>query len=55
MICPHCGKPFSTQITHEQVKDILSLSRKGFSCREIASLVGVSFASVARILREAKK
>lgn len=52
MICPHWGNTFKTAITDKQIKQIFSLHKKGYSCRDIAAVVGCSFASVSRLLRE---
>lgn len=55
MICPHCGESFSRTITSSQVETMLRYSKQGMSSREIALIVGCSFATVARVVRLARE
>lgn len=54
MICPHCRKPINKRATPAQKKEMLRLSKEGYSCRDIASFMGglVSFSTVSRVLRD---
>ena len=52
MICPNCKKKFSNKITEQQTINVIELSKKGMSCREIAKKVGISFSSVSRITKQ---
>lgn len=51
MICPHCKKPISYNISDSQKNKIRGLNKKGYSLRDIQQLTGVSFSTVGRILR----
>lgn len=51
MICPNCKKKFSNKITEQQTINVIELSKKGMSCREIAKKIGISFSSVSRITK----
>ena len=56
MICPHCGKPVPWKsIDAKKRKEILALSREGYSLRDIALKLNISFASAGRIIRESRK
>lgn len=57
MICPHCGKaiPSPTKRIDERTRvEVMKLHRHGFSARDIQHMLGISFSSAARIVREAK-
>ncbi len=55
MICPHCKKAISRQITTAQKKKVLAFHAEGFSSRDIQAKTGVSFSSVCRIVRQVEE
>ncbi len=57
MICPHCRKPIKREHTEAIKKKVLSLHAKGYSVRDIESLLErvVSFSTVAKWIRELQK
>ncbi len=57
MICPHCRKPidYKKLISDEIKREVIEFYSRGFSCRDIQDVLGVSFSSAARIIRDAKK
>jgi transposase len=51
MICPHCsGHIVWKNIDNKTRKAILKLHNKGYSLRDIASELGVSFSSAGRVV-----
>ena len=54
MICPHCKKPILQRKPAQLKKEALELHKKGYSTRDIESLLerAVSFATVSRWVRE---
>lgn len=54
MICPHCGHAISWNIPPDKKLEVIALGKQGYSVRDVQTLTGVSFASVARILRADK-
>lgn len=61
MICPHCNKHIKRGVTPEIRKLIVTLSKQGFSVRDIEKVLFkeygalVSFSQVAKILRDNPK
>lgn len=56
MICPHCGEMIKWKSIDEKTrKQILALHKKGYSLRDIAQQLGVSFSSAGRVIRESAK
>ncbi len=56
MICPHCGIPIQARrVTPEIKREILEGYRLGWSLRDIERIVGVSFSTASRVIRDAKK
>jgi transposase len=55
MICPHCGGHIAWKNIDEKTrKAILDLHKKGYSLRDIADKLSVSFSSAGRVIRQAK-
>ena len=54
MICPHCDKPITFFVSDKQRKEIIKLTKKGYSLRDIEHLTGTSYSTVGRILRQHK-
>lgn len=59
MICPHCKKliSFKKQKSSQEIMEVLSLHKEGYSTRDIEKLlftknIMVSFSTVARIVKE---
>lgn len=60
MICPHCHKPISRNVSKEAKSMILKLHKEGYSLRDIESLIKtngeqISFSTIGRFLRGSKK
>ncbi len=51
MICPHCKKKVTFRVSDENIKEIFKLSKQGFSLRDIDRMLGVSYSTVHRILK----
>jgi len=52
MICPHCRKPIKFFLSDKQKKEIIKLSKKGYSLRDIEHLTGTSYSTAGRVLRQ---
>lgn len=53
MICPHCGGYIAWKnIDAKTRKAIIALHAKGYSLRDIADKLNVSFSSAGRIIRQ---
>lgn len=53
MICPHCRKPIPRKPIDAKIRaEVVRLSRQGYSSRDIEKMLGISFSSAARIVRE---
>lgn len=56
MICPHCGGQIAWKnIDSKTRKAILDYHQKGYSLRDIAVKLNISFSSAGRIIRDAEK
>ena len=56
MICPHCFKAITWRVTPAVVEKIKKLCLKGYSTRDIETLlkgekISISYASVARVVK----
>lgn len=55
VICPHCGVPIVWQrVTPEIRAQILEGYRLGWSLRDIERIIGVSFSTAGRVIRDSK-
>lgn len=55
MICPHCGVPIAyKRVTDQMRKEILEGYSLGWSLRDIERIIGCSFSTAGRVIREAK-
>ncbi len=55
MICPHCRKPIPRKPIDAKIRaDVLKLSKQGYSARDIEKVLGISFSSAAKIVRDGK-
>lgn len=52
MICPHCGKAFYRRVSESLRKQILELRKAGNTLRDIEALVGLSFSTVGRVIKD---
>lgn len=53
MICPHCQLPIVWKRLTPQIRlDIIKHHEQGFSLRDIERMVGVSFSTAGRVIRD---